>query len=364
MTPFARDHIVKSLILISSFLHILTRRSLQLAMAMKHVVFYNPPRLTLFYTHRFPSFFPVFLSFFSLRWWHFRGLSLTRGINEFVDAHHDLHGAELKRQDWDAIATVSDWLLNFRSATSQMSMTSKEMLSSTHSIFCGLQRSLKDKLKQLPEDATPELMEGLTQAHRKLSDYYYKYDNSPFYIWAACMWCYILPHWFDFGTHLKCSSGTSFQLQKAEERLCQWSWSSCLPWGAEDALGVYFDEFYPEKLSGTTTAQAFTSTNRKLQQPGVIDFSAFDQGSDNKHEGTELAQYFDAPRTPSHTDPVQWWYAHWKIWVSLFVSNGAQFHGHSRYRFIILLVVINSYFHWCKVRLWLLSAFFQGGGIL
>ncbi|KAF9070582.1 hypothetical protein BDP27DRAFT_1382743 [Rhodocollybia butyracea] len=106
-------------------------------------------------------------------------------INEFVDVHHDLH-------DWDAIATVSDWLLNFCSATSQMSMTSKPMLSSTHSTFRGLQRSLKDKLKQLPQDAPPELIEGLTQAHRKLSDYYYKYDNSPFYIWAAHMYYFHL----------------------------------------------------------------------------------------------------------------------------------------------------------------------------
>ncbi|KAE9386878.1 hypothetical protein BT96DRAFT_838527, partial [Gymnopus androsaceus JB14] len=67
--------------------------------------------------------------------------------------------------DWDAIAIVADWLLNFRSATSQMSTTSKPMLSSTHSIFRGLQHTLKDKLKALPEDAPPELVLGLTQAH-------------------------------------------------------------------------------------------------------------------------------------------------------------------------------------------------------
>jgi len=27
---------------------------------------------------------------------------------------------------------------------------------------------------------------GLLNAHKKLSDYYYKYDQSPFYTWATC----------------------------------------------------------------------------------------------------------------------------------------------------------------------------------
>lgn len=59
------------------------------------------------------------------------------------------------------------------------------MLSLTHSTFRGLQKTLKDKLAALPNDAPPELVEGLNKAHRKLSDYYYKYDQSPFYMWAA-----------------------------------------------------------------------------------------------------------------------------------------------------------------------------------
>ncbi|KAJ7216044.1 hypothetical protein GGX14DRAFT_299925, partial [Mycena pura] len=89
---------------------------------------------------------------------------------------------ELTMQDWDAIIMVSDWLLNFRSATTQMSATSKPMLSSTHLVFRGLQRTLKQKLAQLPEDAPPELKEALSKSHLKLSDYYYKYDQSPLYI--------------------------------------------------------------------------------------------------------------------------------------------------------------------------------------
>ncbi|KAE9385608.1 hypothetical protein BT96DRAFT_766499, partial [Gymnopus androsaceus JB14] len=91
---------------------------------------------------------------------------------------------EITWSNWDAIVTVSHWHLNFRSATMQMSTTSKPMLSSTHSTFRGLQCTLKDKLNELPADVSPVLVLGLTDAHRKF-DYYYKYDKSPFYIWAA-----------------------------------------------------------------------------------------------------------------------------------------------------------------------------------
>jgi hypothetical protein len=46
------------------------------------------------------------------------------------------------------------------------------MLSSTHSVFRGLQKALEDKLKVPPQNSDPEPVEGLTKAHRKLSEYY------------------------------------------------------------------------------------------------------------------------------------------------------------------------------------------------
>ena len=45
---------------------------------------------------------------------------------------------------------------------------------------------IKDDLANLPTATSPALILGLTNAHRKLSDYYYKFDESPFYTWAAC----------------------------------------------------------------------------------------------------------------------------------------------------------------------------------
>ncbi|KAG5649577.1 hypothetical protein H0H81_003023 [Sphagnurus paluster] len=61
------------------------------------------------------------------------------------------------------------------------------MLSTTHAIFRGLQAVIKDALSDLPIDTSPKLVAGLTDAHRKLSDYYYKFDESPLYTWATLL---------------------------------------------------------------------------------------------------------------------------------------------------------------------------------
>ncbi|KAJ7780449.1 hypothetical protein B0H14DRAFT_2401076, partial [Mycena olivaceomarginata] len=97
----------------------------------------------------------------------------------------DLHNPEISVQDWAAIETITDWLHTFSLTTSEMSRTSRPMLSFTHSTFRGLQKILKEKVAGLPKNTSPKLVEGLMKSHLKLSDYYYKYDQSPFYIWAA-----------------------------------------------------------------------------------------------------------------------------------------------------------------------------------
>ncbi len=73
----------------------------------------------------------------------------------------------------------------FQHATTDMSLTKRDMLSAVHTIFRGLQQHLKDALKALPDDAAPEIKCGLTDAHCKLSDYYTYFDASPYYLWLA-----------------------------------------------------------------------------------------------------------------------------------------------------------------------------------
>lgn len=58
-------------------------------------------------------------------------------------------------------------------------------LSTTHAIFRGLQEHVADIIRFLPASSNSQTKDGLLDAHRKLSDYYYKYDQSPFYTWSA-----------------------------------------------------------------------------------------------------------------------------------------------------------------------------------
>jgi hypothetical protein len=89
--------------------------------------------------------------------------------------------------EWLAIIHVADWLRVFRSATTQMSATQRSsVLSTTHAIFRGLQEHVLNIFQSLPADTPQIISNSLLDAYRKLSDYYYKFDESPFYCWAAC----------------------------------------------------------------------------------------------------------------------------------------------------------------------------------
>ncbi|KAJ7166144.1 hypothetical protein C8R46DRAFT_843985, partial [Mycena filopes] len=102
-------------------------------------------------------------------------------IDDFVGKHRDMRHLELGDADWDAIILVAGWLKSFRSATSLMSTTKQPVLSHTHTIFRGLQEDLRMSLRELPLSTPSVLRNGLLEAHRKLSDYYYKSDDSPYY---------------------------------------------------------------------------------------------------------------------------------------------------------------------------------------
>jgi hypothetical protein len=103
----------------------------------------------------------------------------------FVAKMQDLRPYELSNQDWDAINLVCDWLKHFRDATTQMSATKQCTLSSTHAVFKSLQDSLTQNLKQIPSFYPARLRNALLQSHEKLSDYFFKFDQSPYPIWAS-----------------------------------------------------------------------------------------------------------------------------------------------------------------------------------
>jgi hypothetical protein len=107
-------------------------------------------------------------------------------VDSFSRVHRDLWSFSLCEEEWQAIELVATWLKSFRAATTQMSTTRMPMLSTSHAVFRGLQEDLRDIIRDLPNSVSPSLKKGLTDAHRKLSDYYYKIDQSPYYLWSSC----------------------------------------------------------------------------------------------------------------------------------------------------------------------------------
>ncbi|KAJ6600737.1 hypothetical protein B0H10DRAFT_1824498, partial [Mycena sp. CBHHK59/15] len=83
--------------------------------------------------------------------------------------------------EWALLKQVSNWLEAYCYATTKMSMTQQPMVSTTHAVFRWLQTHLKKAIAGLPNDADPALRQGLIDAHRKLSDYYTKFDQSRYY---------------------------------------------------------------------------------------------------------------------------------------------------------------------------------------
>ncbi|KAI9508995.1 hypothetical protein F5148DRAFT_953255, partial [Russula earlei] len=116
-----------------------------------------------------------------LRKW---SLQHHEAINTYIYQHEDLIQHRLTKQDWRVIEMVTCWLKSFQSATTQMSAKKKPMISSTHTIFHGLQAKIRDILCE-EQGLSPRLIQGLSNAHLKLSEYYYKFDESPFYLWAS-----------------------------------------------------------------------------------------------------------------------------------------------------------------------------------
>jgi hypothetical protein len=116
-----------------------------------------------------------------------RAMDYHSVLDDFVAKSRELRKYELQDEDWEAIALVAQWLKAFQSATTQMSTTKCPMLSWTHAIFHGLQHCLADSLCLLPNNTPTLLRQGLLNAHWKLSDYYGKSDDTPYYTWASHM---------------------------------------------------------------------------------------------------------------------------------------------------------------------------------
>lgn len=144
-----------------------------------------------------------------------RAIRFEKAIQHFASSHRDLRDFELTDSDWRNINQIAEWLTIFVAATTEMSATKSPMISTTHAVFRGLQDQLKNILTSLPDNVTPTVKSGILKAHRKLSDYFYKFDQSPYYTWAASKLYLVIsvPPFFQL---INPSSGSTYHLPRAQ----------------------------------------------------------------------------------------------------------------------------------------------------
>ncbi|HEV7737915.1 MAG TPA: hypothetical protein VGO47_11160, partial [Chlamydiales bacterium] len=117
-----------------------------------------------------------------------RALNYQGEIDTYVAKYKDLRPYELTAEDWTTIELATSWMKAFRSATTQMSATKHTTYASIHAVRKGLQDHVANEISKLPVLASPHVCEALIACHRKLSDYYFKIDASPYPIWAICVY--------------------------------------------------------------------------------------------------------------------------------------------------------------------------------
>ncbi|KAG6906817.1 hypothetical protein DXG01_011809 [Tephrocybe rancida] len=101
-----------------------------------------------------------------------------------------------------------------------MSRIKQSMLSTTHLIFHGLQDHVCRIIANLPENVNARLKSGLLAAHQKLREYYYQFDQSPFYTWAALLDPHIMYH--SLKEEYADNDDLLMYLKTAKQKLCEY----------------------------------------------------------------------------------------------------------------------------------------------
>ncbi|CAA7268097.1 unnamed protein product [Cyclocybe aegerita] len=220
-------------------------------------------------------------------------LCCALGFKDPIDNYTacSLREHELNEQEWEALKHVMDWLRSFREATMQMSATKHSMLSTTHAVFRGLQDDIKNILIKLPNDLDPTLKNGLVEAHRKLSDYFAKFDKSNYYHWAA-----LLDPCISY-TMLLDDYKDDPDLHGALEL-------------AKASLESHFETFYNTPASSQSMISSSTSQDSQRSPHKNFASRYTQKRSSATAERNELWEYFRQTAEPANfekTDPLKWW---------------------------------------------------------
>lgn len=202
---------------------------------------------------------------------------------------------------------MADWLHAFREVTMQMSCTGKPMLSTTHAVFRGLQEELQKAIAALPKNVNPQIQLGLLNAHRKLSDYYHSFDQSPFYTWAASklLFCSLVCR---LSNKLLVLDPRIMYSSLKDDYKDDLTLSLYLD-NAKDLLSTHFHQFYANRAQSSKQSQSTddspagsTSTSRSK-----FDFTAC-YSKKEKQTFNELEEYLKLhPEDFDSCCPFKWW---------------------------------------------------------
>ncbi|KAJ8495678.1 hypothetical protein ONZ45_g12768 [Pleurotus djamor] len=214
-----------------------------------------------------------------------RVIHLKAVLNDFVAKNRDLRSYELSDSQWNAIEIVAKWLNYFHAASIQMSSTSAPMLSTTLAMFRGLQEHLREILATLPDNAPKVLRDSLVASHLKLSEYYTKIDESPFYTWAS---------------HPRISYKTLKDEYSSDKTLLEDLER------AKTKLTNHFNSYYKGRKPKETPVSAKAALKSAAADSDNVDLLA---GLRKRQTAvtSELETYFSLPLADMDVNPITWW---------------------------------------------------------
>ncbi|KAL4258188.1 Zinc finger BED domain-containing [Pleurotus pulmonarius] len=220
-----------------------------------------------------------------------RALDHKDCLNDWVDSQREIRHLEIEPDAWSSVALLADWLQAFRDATNGMSSTSFPMLSTIHATFRGLQDHIKSILRSLPDETLPQMKRALVEAHEKLAEYYDRFDESPFYTWAALL----DPRIGYMGVEADYQGDSTLEDYLAK---------------VKDELKTYFTEHYKDTASPPSREGSSTSITSQATTGGKYDFTSRYKQRD-RPPTDELEEFWRLePQDFDACNPIEWWYNH------------------------------------------------------
>ena len=190
------------------------------------------------------------------------------------------------------------------------------MLSTTHAVFHGLQDNIKDILKDLPDDVDPVLKNGLVEAHRKLSDYFAKFDKSDYYHWAAHMFLAMpFTQYLTLPAVLDPRISYTMLLEDYKEDLELHAALEVAKANLESHFDIFYSTPTPSSLSSNTLLD-----NQQSPRKNFASRYTKKRGSTTM-ERYELREYFRQTSEPAcfdTTDPLEWWHTRRETFPNLY----------------------------------------------